>query len=151
MKYLKNTVYIFFLFIFTTTTYAIIAQQSGKILIENVFSPELYVFCNQKNFTIVLDRVDFENPGVQAGWASRIPAHMCSVFLTDKGPYTFACSEEVSGGLNAVDCKTFLLAGRFPWGGQAKSKDIAMGSYWIAEAVTSDEIPISLRQRGLDL
>ncbi|MBP9726350.1 MAG: hypothetical protein KBD83_02640 [Gammaproteobacteria bacterium] len=149
MKYLIKTV--FFFFLFTTAAYATVTQQSGKILIEKVSSPELYAFCNQKNSTIVLDRVDFENPGVQAGWSSSVPAHMCSVFLANTSPYTFACSEEAAGVLNEVDCKTVLLTGRFPWGGQAKSKEIDAVSYWIAEAVTSDEIPIALRQRGLDL
>jgi hypothetical protein len=149
MKYLIKTVFFFFLFV--TTAYATITQQSGKIIIADVSSPELYVFCNQKSSTIVLDRVDVESPGVQAGWSSRVPAHMCSVFLANASPYTFACSAEAAGGLNEVDCKTVLLAGRFPWSGQAKSKDISMDSYWITEAVTSDEIPISLRQSGLDL
>lgn len=149
MKCLIKTV--FFFFLVTTAAYATVTQQSGKILIENVSSPELYAFCNQKNSTIVLDRVHFENPGVQAGWSSSVPAHMCSVFLANTSPYTFACSEEAAGVLNEVDCKTAILTGRFPWGGQAKSKEIYAVSYWIAEAVTSDEIPIALRQRGLDL
>ena len=133
-----------------TTAYADVTQQAGKVLIQNVASPELYVFCNQTSATIILDRVAFDNPGVQAGWSSSMPAHECSVFLTDTSPFVFACSQEASGALTTIDCQKVLLASRLPWGGQMLGNQSSAGSYWILENITSDEVLIGLRHKNID-
>ncbi|MES2204219.1 MAG: hypothetical protein V4496_03260 [Pseudomonadota bacterium] len=138
-------------FLFATTVYADITQQSGKILIQNVSAPELDVFCNQKDSALILDRVDFNNPGVQAGWASTLPPHMCSIFFTDKSPFTFACSEESSGGFKQVDCQPHLLVGPLTWSGKMLSNQTVSGSYWVAEAISVDDVPLVVRHRGFDL
>ncbi len=135
---------------FVTTIYADVTQQSGKVLIQNVSTPELYVFCNQKDSTLILDRVEFSNPGVQAGWSSSLPPHMCSIFLTDKSPFTFACSQEASGAFNTINCKDVLLASRLPWGGQTLDNQTVAGSYWIVENATPDELIIMLRHQNID-
>lgn len=137
-------------FFLVTNVYASITQQSGKVMIQNVSTPELYVFCNQKDAALVLNRVDFNNPGVQAGWSSCLPAHMCSIFLTDKGPFTFTCSQEAVGGFNTMNCKDVLLASRLPWGGQTINQDTIQGSYWIVENATPDELIIMLRHKNID-
>lgn len=139
------------LLLFGTSAYADITQQSGQISIQNVSSPELYVFCNQTSSTIVVDRVNFDNPGVQAGWSSTLPARLCSVFFTDKSPFVFACSQESSGAFNAIDCKQVLLASRLPWGGQMLNGQPSLsGSYWIVENITSDELLMPLRKQNID-
>lgn len=137
-------------FLFTATAYADVTKESGKVLIQNVSTPELYVFCNQQSSTLVLDRVDFESVGVQAGWSSSLPPHMCSIFLTDKNGYTFACSQEALGAFNTINCKEVLLASRLPWSGQTLNHQRIAGSYWIVENTTPDELIIMLRHKNID-
>lgn len=142
-------------FLFATNIYADVFQQSGKISIQNITAPELYVFCNQKSSTLILDRVDFANdnnfgPGVQAGWSSSLPPHMCSIFFTDKSPFTFACRQEVPGAFNTINCQDVLLASRLPWSGQTLNHQAMSGSYWIVENATPDELIIMLRHRNID-
>ena len=141
---------ILLLFGFATSVYADVTQQAGKVLIQNVSAPELYVFCNQKSSTLVLDRVDFENAGAQAGWSSSLPPHMCSIFLTDKSPFTFACSQEASGAFATINCNNVLLASRLPWSGQTLDNQTVAGSYWIVESATPDEIIIMLHHKNID-
>ncbi len=139
-------------FLVSINSYATISLTSGKFSIKNVTSPELYVFCSQVSYPIVLERVDFDNPGVQAGWSSLMPPRLCSVFLTDKSPFVFACTQESSGEFKTVDCEKTLLAARLPWSGQTVSNQVNIqGSFWIAENISPDEISIMLRHRGLDL
>lgn len=149
MQYLKR-LFIFLLLGFITTANADITQQSGKVIIQNVSAPEIYVFCNQKDSTIILDRVEFDNPGVQAGWSSFLPPHMCSIFFTDKSPFVFACSQESFGGFNTIDCQNVLLASRLPWSGQTLNQKPMLGSYWIVENATPDELIIMLRHKNID-
>lgn len=137
-------------FLLTASAYADVTQQSGNVLIQNVTSPELDVFCNQKDTALVLDRVNFDNPGVQAGWSSSLPAHMCSVFFTDKSPFTFACRQEAPGSVNAISCHDVLLASRLPWSGQVIAPPVMAGSYWIVENATPDELIIMLRRKNID-
>lgn len=137
-------------FLFTSTVHAGVIQQAGKISIQNVSAPELYVFCNQKDTTLILDRVEFDSPGAQAGWSSFLPPHMCSIFLTDKSPFTFACRQETSDIFNTLDCKDVLLASRLPWGGQTLNRQPIVGSYWILENATPDELIIMLRHKNID-
>ena len=146
MKFFLMTIF----FLFTTSAYADVTQQSGKVLIQNVSVPELYVFCNQKDSTLILDRVEFSNPGVQAGWSSSLPPHMCSIFFTDKSPFMFACSQEATGAFNTIDCNDVLLASRLPWGGQTLDNQTIAGSYWIVENATPDELIIMLRHKNID-
>ena len=75
---------------------------------------------------------------------------MCSIFLTDKSPFVFACTLESSGGLKAIDCKEVLLVSRLPWGGQTQNHQAMMGSYWIVENATPDELIIMLRRKNID-
>lgn len=139
-------------FLFVTTVYADISQQSGKVLIQNVFTPKLYVFCNQTSAMVILGCVEHDNPGVQAGWSSRLVAHTCSVLMTDKSPFTFACSEESSSGeLHAIGCQQDLLVGPLTWGGKMLSQETPSGSYWVAEAILVDDVPMVVRHRGFDL
>lgn len=142
---------IFLLLGFIATTHAEISQQAGKILIQNVQKPELYVFCNPTSSSIILDRVDFDNPGVQAGWSSLLPPRLCSVFMTDKGPFTFACRQEAMGAFNTVDCQNVLLASLLPWSGQVLNQNIiTAGSAWALESAPPDELLILLRHKGFD-
>ena len=143
-------VFIFLLCSVVTAVYADVTQQSGKVLIQNVSTPELYVFCNQKSSTLILDRVEFDNPGVQAGWSSSLPAHECSIFLTDKSPFVFACSQEASGAFSTTNCKEVLLASRLPWSGETLDHQTIAGSYWIVENATPDELIIMLRHKNID-
>jgi len=133
-----------------TQAYAGVSIIDGNISIQNVSVPELYVFCNQKDTTLILDRVEFDSPGAQAGWSSFLPPHMCSIFLTDKSPFTFACRQETSDIFNTLDCKDVLLASRLPWGGQTLNRQPIAGSYWILENATPDELIIMLRHKNID-
>lgn len=141
---------IFLLCSFVASVYADVVLESEKITIKNVSQPELYVFCNQKDVAVVLDRVDFDDPGVQAGWWSALPPHMCSIFFTDKSPFTFSCRQEALGGFNLMNCQNVLLASRLPWSGQTLNHQAMTGSYWIVENATPDELIIMLRHRNID-
>lgn len=137
-------------FLWTMQACADVAVTDGKISIQNVSTPELYVFCNQKDSSLILDRVEFDNPGAQAGWSSSLPPHMCSIFLTDKSPFVFACSQEAVGGFNAVNCNDVLLVSRLPWGGETLDHQPITGSYWVVENTTPDELIIMLHHKNID-
>lgn len=148
---------IFFLLcsLWVIQSHAEVALVEGKISIQQVSRPELDVFCNQKDAPVIVNRVEFANdnqngPGVQAGWSSSLPPHMCSIFLTDKSPFTFACSQEASGAFHAINCQEVLLASRLPWSGQTLDHQAISGSYWIVENATPDELIILLHHKNID-
>lgn len=123
---------------------------AGQISIEHVTKPELDVFCSKKQVTLMLARTDFKNPGASAGWSTELAPFACAVFFTDESPFTFSCSKESSQVFAAVDCGEYLLVSRFPWEGSVLSGNMPSGSYWVAENVTADDIPMLLRHKNFD-
>lgn len=138
-------------FLFSASVFADVKISSGKIKISHVTSPTLNVFCNQIDAKIIINRTDWDNPGASAGWSSELPAHTCSVFFTDTGPWIFACSEESLHVWHSVDCKKDLLVGPLTWGGNMLSGEKVTGSYWVAEGISVDDVPLVVRHRGFDL
>lgn len=138
-------------FLFTASVFADVKITSGKIMISNVTSPTLNVFCNQIDAKIIIDRTDWDNPGASAGWSSELPPHMCSVFFTDKTPWVFSCSKESLNEFHSIDCKKCLLVGPLTWNGKMLSGEKTAGSYWLAEGVSVDDVPLVVRHRGFDL
>jgi len=151
MKLRMKTILFGFFVILSAAAYADVTQESGQVLIQHVSAPELSVFCNQTSATVFMQRVAFDNPGVQAGWSSELPAHCCSVFLADKSPFVFSCSEQSSSGLSLIDCKKDLLVGPLTWNGKMLTQEPTSGSYWVAEAISVDDVPLVVRHKGFDL
>lgn len=123
----------------------------GKIAIQEVTQPALSVFCSKKQTTLILNRTDFDHPGASAGWSTMLQPFQCTIFFTDKSPFIFSCSQESSGAWSTVDCSQYLLASQFPWSGALLSVDTPTGSYWVAENIASDDIPMVLRHQGFDV
>lgn len=126
------------------------AQEAGEIFIEHVSAPEIDVFCNKTQSTIILNRL-FKSKGVQAGWSSELDPFGCSVFFTDTGPFIFACSKASASRWEAVDCRQYVLTSHLPWDGELLCGKMPTGSYWIAEKVFAEDLPLILRHQCFDV
>lgn len=128
-----------------------VAIIDGKIAVQHITQPELLVLCSKKQTTLILNRTDFDNPGAGAGWSTMLQPFQCAIFFAHQSPFDFSCSQESSGAWAQVDCSQYLLASRFPWNGALLSGDMPEVSFWVAENIASDDIPMVLRHRGFDV
>ena len=82
--------------------FAISCLESGVVQQENHFilndpvelQPQLFEFCNPSSEQVSLDRVAQSDPGVQAGWASQLAPHSCSVLMLYQQSLTFECRSD---------------------------------------------------------
>lgn len=136
--------------LWTISAHAEVTLSDGNIAIQHVAKPELYVFCSKKQTRIMLDRVKFAR-SASAGWSNELAPFTCTIFFTDNSPFIFSCQQELSGVWTPVDCHQYVLASRFPWEGALLAGDTLRGSYWVAQNIASDDIPMVLRHRGFDV
>lgn len=128
-----------------------VVLDKGNIVIQNVVKPEIDIICSKKQAKVILSRINFDNPGAQAGWSTELTPFMCTVFFAEKESFTFSCSQASSGAWQHVDCAQYVLASTFPWNGAMLANASMEGSYWVAENIASDDVPMVLRHRDFDV
>lgn len=146
----------FCMLLFTITPlWAKCIQEAGYIAIREISAPEVVVFCNKTQQTILLERsATKESLGASAGWSSMLPHFGCSVFFTDHTPFIFHCrllSAHGNKTAPVVDCSHYVLASRFPWSGGMRCGRTPSGSYWLAEGVFAADLSVLLRHQCFDV
>ncbi|MCD8542857.1 MAG: hypothetical protein LRY69_05560 [Gammaproteobacteria bacterium] len=134
-----------------TTAYADVAFSDGRVHLEHITQPTLTVFCNKKQSTLLMDRVDFD-ASASAGWSTTLKPFTCAVFFTPPdSSFAFSCRQQSLETWGIVDCSENLLASSFPWGGMMRRGNLPRVSYWVVEQMASDDIPTVLRHQGFDV
>ena len=152
---MRSCLTVFILLFTTIPLWAKCVQEAGYIAIREISTPEVVVFCNKTQQTILLERsVTQEAPGASAGWSSMLPHFGCSVFLTDHAPFVFHCrllSAHGNKTAPVVDCSRYVRASCFRWSGGMRCGHTPSGSYWLAEGVFAADLAALLRRQCFDV
>lgn len=131
--------------------YADVTFQNGYVHLKQIIQPTLTVFCNKKQSTLLMERIDFD-ASASAGWATTFSPFTCAVFFTPpESVFAFSCRQKSLENWTMIDCRQDLLVSSFPWGGMMWRGNLPRVSYWVVEQMASDDIPTALRHHGFDV
>ncbi len=115
----------------------------------------LYLLFNQSDFTVSMDHIPAKNPGMSAGWGSKIDAKHWSAIMvpTAKTHFKLTCNIVNKKGTHTAystaNCSRVIKICKYERYNAPQS--MMQGGYWLAENHTLKALLAKIKSRGVDL
>ncbi|PJD93094.1 MAG: hypothetical protein CK426_00100 [Legionella sp.] len=119
-----------------------VAIKGDALIVEAVHAQLVYIY-NHSDADLWLTHPDKE-PGLSAGWTSRLQAGHWSALKVAKGPFALTCIESRPGHEQEVPCEGLIMACQW----QTVKMSPTKGTFWAAEDLLLDELNAAVVQRG---
>lgn len=108
--------------------------------------PGLYFLKNKYDQSIWIDRVNTQNRGMSAGFASYLRPNHWSALISSKPTLIINCAIMTPGKVTPINCdKVLTVCAAVKWTLQKSPK----GTYWLGEDKEWDELAKLLEKRGV--
>lgn len=152
---MKKTFYIATALLFILNAYAMELPQNCHLVSiksENMNlkgQKERLIFIhNMSKMDLYLSHISKDDPGVQAGWTSRINKNKWNVLKLGKKEMTFQCVEFKPGHEQQISCQNILSVCQIV---PAEKPVNDKGNYWVAENQSLSKILETVSSRGFQL